>query len=433
MRARIFVFVLAWLLTPGTLYAGTLRAAAVEVDITPSTPQWLTGYRARQSNGVHDRIYHRIAVLDDGNTAVYFISTDTCLISPAYVEKVKQDIHQQLGIAPANIWWLATHTHSAPEIGPPGAGVAYLPDRYSQASAGESNPDYTEFAERKLMEGLRQARQQLQPARLGMGTGFSAANINRRAMAEDGTVTLGLNPDGPTDRQIGLLRLETLDGRLIALLANFAIHGTVLGQENLEISADAPGVVEQYLEKKLGAPVLFMNGAEGNLAPIYSVYPDPKSGHLDQFQVLLGDRILEANERITAMTANVNLTESQITVETPLRAGLKWPDALRMYVHSSMDGAAQLRVPVYFLEINHDAVLWGAPVELFCEIAMEVRNQSRFPFTFYLGLLNGWLGYFPTAEAVHQGGYEPATSPVTDRGESDLRQAVMTQIAGMPR
>ena len=424
---------LAGLLTSGTLYAGTLRAAAVEVDITPSTPQWLTGYRARQSTGVHDRIYHRIAVLNDGHTAVYFISTDTCLMSPAYVEKVKQDIRQQLGIAPENIWWLATHTHSAPEIGPPGAGVAYLPDRYAQASAGESNPDYTEFAERKLIEGLRQAREQLQPARLGLGTGFSAANINRRAIAEDGTVTLGLNPDGPTDRQIGLIRLETVDGKLIALLANFAIHGTVLGQENLEISADAPGVVEQYVEKKLGAPVLFMNGAEGNLAPIYSVYPDFKSGHLDQFQVLLGDRILEANRRIRAMTADVSLAESQITVETPLRAGLKWPDALKAYVHSSTDGAAQLRVPVYFLEVNHDAVLWGAPVELFCEIAMDVRQQSRFPFTFYFGLLNGWLGYFPTAEAVRQGGYEPATSPVTDRGESDLRQAVMTQIAGMPR
>lgn len=429
----MLVLFLAGLLTSGTLYAGTLRAAAVEVDITPSTPQWLTGYRARQSTGVHDRIYHRIAVLNDGHTAVYFISTDTCLMSPAYVEKVKQDIRQQLGIAPENIWWLATHTHSAPEIGPPGAGVAYLPDRYAQASAGESNPDYTEFAERKLIEGLRQAREQLQPARLGLGTGFSAANINRRAIAEDGTVTLGLNPDGPTDRQIGLIRLETVDGKLIALLANFAIHGTVLGQENLEISADAPGVVEQYVEKKLGAPVLFMNGAEGNLAPIYSVYPDFKSGHLDQFQVLLGDRILEANRRIGAMTADVSLAESQITVETPLRAGLKWPDALKAYVHSSTDGAAQLRVPVYFLEVNHDAVLWGAPVELFCEIAMDVRQQSRFPFTFYFGLLNGWLGYFPTAEAVRQGGYEPATSPVTDRGESDLRQAVMTQIAGMPR
>jgi hypothetical protein len=93
-------------------------------------------------------------------------------------------------------------------------------------------------------------------------------------MDEDGKMTIGLNPDGPTDRQIGLIRVETTDGKLIALLANYAIHGTDLGQENLKITGDVPGVVAQYVEQKLGAPVLFLNGAEGNLAPIYSVYPD---------------------------------------------------------------------------------------------------------------------------------------------------------------
>jgi len=32
------------------------RASAVKIDITPSTPQWLLGYNARQSTGVHDKI-----------------------------------------------------------------------------------------------------------------------------------------------------------------------------------------------------------------------------------------------------------------------------------------------------------------------------------------------------------------------------------------
>lgn len=44
------------------------RAATVKVDITPETPQWLHGYAPRMSTGVHDRLYHRIAALDDGTT-----------------------------------------------------------------------------------------------------------------------------------------------------------------------------------------------------------------------------------------------------------------------------------------------------------------------------------------------------------------------------
>ena len=143
MQMRIPVVLLVCFQLVGTACAGVFRASAVKVDITPDNPQWLEGYKARQSDGVRDRIYHRVAALDDGKTTIYFISTETCLMSPAYVDKVKKDIQQQLGISPESIWWLATHTHSAPEIGPPGVAQAYMPERYNQASAGESNPEYT--------------------------------------------------------------------------------------------------------------------------------------------------------------------------------------------------------------------------------------------------------------------------------------------------
>lgn len=433
MKLRIPLVLLICLELIGTAHASQFRASAVEVDITPSTPQWLAGYSARQSDGVHDQLFHRIAALDDGKTTIFFVSTDTCLMSPGYVDKVKQDIQQQLGIPPQNIWWVATHTHSAPEIGPPGNGAMFMPERYKQAAGGESNPEYTEFAEAKLIEGLRQAQQQLQPARLGVGIGFSTANINRRGVDADGKVSLGLNPDGPTDRQIGLIRIESLNGKLIGLLANYPIHGTVLGPANLKISGDAPGIVAQYVEEKLGAPMVFINGAEGNLAPIYSVYPDVKSGHLGEFRVLLGDRILEANKRIVEMTSDVVLTASEETIETPLRADLVWPPELGKYIRTPPGGATLVRIPVQFLQINRDIVLWGAPVELFCQIATDVRSQSRFPFTFYAGLLNGWFGYLPTKQAFLEQGYEPKTSPFTGNAEDDLRQGVTAHIASLIR
>ena len=103
------------------------------------------------------------------------------------------------------------------------------------------------------------------------------ANINRRAKDIDGQVSLGLNPDGSVDRQIGIVRLERPDGSPIAIIANYAMHGTVLSGANLLIGGDAPGIVESYVEQKIGAPMLYVNGAAGNIAPIYSVYPNPKA------------------------------------------------------------------------------------------------------------------------------------------------------------
>lgn len=433
MSPRIVFLLILFCNLAGAGYAGEFRASAVKVDITPTSPQWLLGYDARQSDSVHDRIFHRIAALDDGKTTIFFVSTDICLFSPAYYDDVAKDVQRELGIRPQDLWWTATHSHSAPEIGPPGMGAAFMPERYKQAANGESNPEYTQFVKAKLIEGLRLAREKLEPARLGFGLGFSTANINRRAKDVDGKVSLGLNPDGPVDRQIGLIRLESLNGSLIGLIANFPIHGTVLGGTSHTISGDAPGVAAAYVEEKLGATMLFINGAEGDLAPIYSVYPDPVSGHLSEFRLLLGERILQANRRIVEMTSNVVLTESDATIETPLRAVLTWPPSLAEYVRTAPGGVALVRIPVRFLQINREAVLWGAPVELFCQIAMDVRNHSRFPFTFYFGLLNGWLGYLPTGQAFTEGGYEPQTSPFTDRAEDDFRQGVATHLAALMR
>jgi hypothetical protein len=72
-------------------------------------------------------------------------------------------------------------------------------------------------------------------------------------------------------------------------------------------------------------------------------------------------------------------------------------------------------------------------VELLCEIAIEVRNQSPFQRTFYFGYTNGWLGYLPTAKAFEEGGYEPKTSPFTSQAEPDVLRGVITYIQGLRR
>jgi len=291
--------------------------------------------------------------------------------------------------------------------------------------------EYLSLVKSRLVDAIREARSNLTPARIGVGTGMAMANINRRAKDVDGKVSLGLNPDGPVDRQIGLIRLEKTDGSIIALIANYAMHGTVLGGRWMQISGDAPGVVADYVEKKLGAPVLYINGAAGNIAPIYSVYDTPGAGHLQQFKVLLGDRILETNRHIAVSAGAVELSASATAIETARKPGLTWNAALDAYAATSSSGEPMVKIPVRFLRIN-DILLWAAPVELFCEIAIHVRNASPFRHTFYFGYANGWIGYLPTAEAFREGGYEPATSPFTERAEADFTRGVLLHIQGLP-
>ena len=425
-RLTILCFILAQALS------AAFRASVVKVDITPSTPKWLLGYQARQSTGVHDPIFHRIVAMDgdaaDGTARFLLVSTDLCLFSPTVYDEAAARIQKETGVPAVRFWWTVTHTHSAPEIGPPGVYKVLLKGR----SEHPVDTEYTERILSSLVEGAKAALAKLEPARLVMGAGMSMANLNRRARDVDGKISLGLNPDGPADRQIGLIRLERPDGTPLVLMANYAMHGTVLSGRFVEISGDAQGIVAGYVEQKLGAPMLYINGAAGNLAPIYSVYPDPRSGHLTQFNVMLGDRILAANRALGPATAEVRLWAGEKWVETPRKKGLDWTDDLPAYSRTSASGVPLVRLPVRFLRIN-DTAIWSAPVEMFCEISMSVRNQSPFANTFYFGYTNGWIGYLPTKAAFAEGGYEPATSVFSDQVEADVTEAVLSYLQGMPR
>jgi neutral ceramidase len=401
----------------------TLRAGTARVEITPQRSTWLSGYNARQSDGILDSIYHRVVAIDAGGTPFYLISSDLCLFSPSLYDSVTTDLQKATGIDPRHVLWSVTHSHATPEIGPPDMYKTLL-----GRSDHEWDREYTETASRALIEAVRSARDKLEPALISFGTGVAMANINRRAKDVDGQVSLGLNPEGPVDRQFNLIRLTRPDGGLIALVVNYAMHGTVMSGQNLKISGDAPGVVTAYLEQKLGGTVLYVNGAAGNIAPIYSVYPNASAGHLSQFRVLLGDRILAAVSTLGAGTADVSIRHAELLIDTPRKPELVWPEGLGRY--ERMDGSrALVRLPIRFVRIN-ETMIWSAPVEMFCDIAMDIRQLSPFAQTFYFGYTNGWFGYLPTAQGFAEGGYEPRTSPFTPQAEADVRQAVVAFIQG---
>ena len=113
----------------------------------------------------------------------------------------------------------------------------------------------------------------------------------------------------------------------------------------------------------------------------------------------------------------------EIIVETPRKPGLEWPAELAAY--TKPDGSS-VRLPVTFLQLG-DTAIWSAPVEMFCEIAIYVRDHSPFTNT-YFGYTNGWIGYLPTAEAFVEGGYEPKTSVFTGAAEQDVKDAVATHL-----
>src|SRR5260370_33159802 len=108
---------LGWLVLVAApcLAASGFRASVVKVDITPGGPQWLLGYDARQSNGVHDPICHRVVAMHDGQTEFVLVSSDLALISPAFYDEFTADLDRQTGIRRAPVLGTVDHPSPAPE------------------------------------------------------------------------------------------------------------------------------------------------------------------------------------------------------------------------------------------------------------------------------------------------------------------------------
>lgn len=420
--SRLLIFLFIASVTLGA--RAEFRAAAVKVEITPESPQMLRGYSPRMSTQVRDPLYHRIVALAKDDAKFVFIASDLCSLSPAYCDRITGALAAEFGLPAENVWWSVTHTHSSPYVGTPGVPGVLMPNRFQF----RVDPAYTEFVERRLTEGVREAMAKLEAAKLAIGRGYAEANINRRARDVGGEVRLGMNPAGAVDRRIGLLRVDKADGAPLALLANYAMHATVLGGTSTLVSADAPGAVATYVEEKTRVPMLYLNGAAGNLAPLYSGRPETEARVLDQFKVLLGDPILDASRRARPLDGEVGLRASRIIVETPKRPNIGWSEELKNYLRTDKDGADTLLVPVRFLRISQDIVLWSAPMELFCEISNAIRDRSPFTHTLYLGYTGGTFGYLPTEQEYQAGGYEPATSPFTASAAAHLSEAVSQHL-----
>ena len=112
-------------------------------------------------------------------------------------------------------------------------------------------------------------------------------------MDVDGRVSLGLNPDGPVDRQFNLIRLES--ARRQSHRPDRQLRDARHRDERAEPEDQRrrAGYGRHATSRRSSAERCCTSTAPpATSRPIYSVYPNPQSGHLSQFRVLLGDRIL---------------------------------------------------------------------------------------------------------------------------------------------
>jgi hypothetical protein len=382
---------------------GTLRAGAAKIDITPAAGLALpmSGYAGRVEGfkSIHDPLHVRAIVVDDGTNVAALIGVELIGLSSDFWQKATTRLTRDTGIPQDNILLAAVHTHAAPAIGTYGERAT--------AEIAAKRDEYVQKLEDALVAAVRQAQSNLQPAKVGFGTGQARVNMNRRAPNGEGGWMLGLNPDGVSDKTVAVLRFDNLAGEPFAIFSNYGVHGTVLGQGNLQISSDLPGATAREVEKHYGDKVVspWTSAAAGDQDPIYRVGLDFKN--VTALGSILGAEVIRVADSIqTSPQARIRAVQRVVTC--PGKRTVQAPARNREY---KFEDADPVSIRLSLLIIN-DVAIAGVSGEVLTNISLRLKRESPFNRTIMVTHCNGSSGYLADDAAYDQVSYEITTTRV---------------------
>ena len=411
-RTSIFLLIIVSAVSAYGAETGALRVGAARVDVTPAANALPTPYTS-----IRDHLYVRAIVLDNHTTRAALIGVDLIVIDEPLWEETSKQIAQELQCPIDNIVMSATHSHSSPYPDPPNSKVP-------------PNPNNEAFRA-KLKEGIlaavREAKAQLQPARVGFGTGATYLSVNRDAIHPETRLWYqGPNLDGPSDKTLAVLKFETPSGEPIAVYVNYAMHAINYYQMGI-LTSDFPGVTSRYVEQAYDDKVVavWSSGAAGDQNPLYLRLHSGARRAKDALDKNTGDATVARQSFDKAVDVLNNWVDSMSRVmgEEVLRVmdtTKKTSDNLRIWgggktltcpgrtrTNTGREGAPGTYVdgdPVNFhvglLTIGTTAFA-TVNAEIYTLIAQRVKKESPFVNTVVVTLADGSAntGYIPTDEA----------------------------------
>jgi len=396
------------------LLAAALKAGVAKVDITPPLGLPMYGYASRKggASAVLDPLMARVLVLEVGEKRLALVVLDLGRVfAPAWIERLRAASREKGGISYVLV--AAIHTHSGPAIR----------DEYPP----RESPDWETGVLEKVEAAILEAHGHAVEARLGVGYGVTDIGHNRLRVNPDGTVTWFERnntrvPTAPVDRTVSVLRVDTAEGRPLAILVNYACHPVVFGSDNLRYSADYPGVMIKTVEQAFGGQLLamFLQGGDGDINPYYAVHPLPEDAV--KMRDWTGERLGQEAARVAEKIRTEDVSDPSLDfVEDTLDFHLRWDRVkFREAVLKSWGPQAAealdrrsdqpLRLPVATVLINKTIALMTMPGEPFVDFQINWRDRCPVRDAFFLGYANGSFGYFPTIRAASLGGYGAANT-----------------------
>ncbi|HBL45448.1 MAG TPA: hypothetical protein DDZ90_18875 [Planctomycetaceae bacterium] len=388
------------------LHASDWQVGVARIDITPAKKIWLAGYasRTKPAEGTTHPLWAKALVFKDerGNRAA-IVTTDLIGLTRELSDAVSARVARETGMTRKQILLNSSHTHCSPVV----RGCAPL--AYDFTSEQQQDVDhYAKVLEEKLVKVIVSASRSLKPAQLSYSEDQASFAMNRRGR---------INPDGPVDHIVPVLKISDPAGKLQAILFGYACHNTTLAF--FEYCGDYAGFAQIELEKQYrGVTALFLLGCGGDANPNPRGTRELAEQHGRSLAAAVTRALAEPLKAVDGpLTVKFQRTDLPFTKppsreELLARQGQGDVYSQRLTKHLLKQLDQQGTIPDAYpfsaqvIEFGNDLTLIGLGGETVINYAIRLHEELSPRQIWVAGYCNEVFAYVPSERVLKEGGYE---------------------------
>ena len=411
---RMFLLVLTLATAPQLNAQQTAwKVGLAQTEITPEQPMLMDGYAGRREpfKSVESPIHAKALALADGSgTRALLVTADILGFTNEVSERIARRLETSSGLPRETILFNASHNHAGPMVMTyPGVNVP--------ESERENVERYVRWLEDRIVGISERALTEMSEARISWGMGVAPFVFNRREFTANGVI-LGLNPRGPADRGVPVMRIEDPSGKLRAVVFGAACHCVCLTQKNRSILGDYAGYAQDFVQRQhAGVQAMFVTGCGGDASPF------PR-GTLESAQLHGATLASEVCRVLESPLAPVNgplrtifqrvdlplqvLTENQIETMAEGAPGYRrfFTDLALEMLRRGEPLPKTYNAPLALWQLGTDLTIVGYSGETLVDY-VAIAEMTLGPQKLWVaGYCNDVFGYLPTARVLNEGGYE---------------------------
>jgi|TARA_B100002003_G_scaffold3359_1_gene3180 hypothetical protein len=395
---------------PDTDQGSDYQVGFAALDITPPLAMlaegetYMGGYGLWTTRGVatsvHDPLTANTVCIRQADQDLCIVIVDSLGLTGPIISLISKQVTRETGLDADRVFVGATHTHAAPDL---------------MGLWGGAPVEYRDLLVERTAESVILAYRSLESADLFYALSKGVAH-NRRGW-------------GFTDNEIVTIQAVAKEsGDSLGTLVNFASHPVISPMQSLAISSDYVSYLRARVANRTGSPVVFINGAIGDVVPV-----DKRSGDTWSQAREYGENI--ADSAVKSLRDKVRISGGigsarnviELEVDNKVLAFAQWLGLIDDYASGTFWDLT-IKTSVARFNLGREVEAVAVPGEASTRLGLAIKNELKAPVKLFLGLSGGSLGYFIPAdewESGRNGNYEESVSlgkETSGRIESALKE-----------